>query len=76
MASLSLLGIVIICTLLKVRNLRTIVTIEISIHTGFMVSVIHRGVTGMSRVRAYWCFQFLGFMDKATTFHYVLDVAL
>ena len=77
MASLSLLGIVIICTLLKVRNLRTIVTIEISIHTGFMVSVIHRGVTGMSRVvRAYLCFQFLGFMDKATTLHYVLDVAL
>ena len=44
--------------------------------TGFMVSAINRVVTDMSRARASGCFQFLGFMDKATTLHSVLGVAL
>ena len=44
--------------------------------TGFMMSAINRVVTDMSRGRASGCFQFLGFMDKATTLHSVLGVAL
>ena len=71
-----MLGIVISCTLLKVRYLRTIVTVDISISAGFMVSAIHRGVTGMSRARSSCCFQFLGFMDKATNLQSVLGVSL
>ena len=51
-------------------------TADISISTGFMVSAIHRGVTGMSRTRASCCFQFLGFLDKATTLQFVLGAAL
>ena len=44
--------------------------------TGFMVSAINRVVMDMSRARASGCFQFLGFMDKATTRQSVLGVAL
>ena len=50
--------------------------IDIFISTGFMVSAIHRGVTGMSRARASWGFQFLGVMDIATTLQSVIGVAL
>ena len=50
------------------------VTVDISISTGFMVSAIHRGVTGMSR--AFCCFRFLGFVDKAIALQSVLGVAL
>ena len=53
-----------------------IVTVGISISAGFMVSAILGGVTGMSRARASCCFQFLGFMDRATTLQSVLGVAL
>ena len=52
------------------------VTVDISISNGFMVSAIHRGVTCMSRARASCYFQFLGFMDRATTLQSVIGVAL
>ena len=42
-----------------------IVTVDISISAGFMVSAIHMGVTGMTRSSASRCFQFLVIMDKA-----------
>ena len=52
-----------------------IVTVDKTISTGFMVSAIHRGVTGMFRARAE-LFKLLGFMDKATTLQSVIWVAL
>ena len=53
-----------------------IVTVDISISTGFMVSVIHSGLTGLSSARASCCVQFLGFIDKATTLQSVPGVDL
>ena len=53
-----------------------IVTDDISISAGFMVSAIHMGVTGMIRASASGCFQFPVIMNKATTLQYVFYVTL
>ena len=74
--SLSLLGIVIMFPAQVEVPSCKLPPIDIFISTGFMVSAIHRGVTGMSRARASCGFQFLGVMDKATTLQSIVGVAL